>query len=167
MKKLILICLGVFISYNVISQTITATTTAQVIAALTAMETSQLNFGKFSPETQGGLILLSPEGVLTKHGTVILVSGTHSSASFYISGEPNAAFSIILPSGPSVLKNTLNSKIMIVKEWKSIPSAGVGVGKLIGGSMIIKVGATLNVGDINSNPVGIYTGLYDITFSYN
>ena len=146
---------------------VTATATAQVIAALTATETSQLNFGKFSPETQGGQILLTPDGVLTTQGTVATGGGSHSSASFYITGEPNATFSIVLPQTPATLTNTLNSKTMTVTGWQSIPSPGVGVGKLTGGSVTVQVGAVLNVGTEDTNPVGIYTGTYAISFTYN
>lgn len=146
---------------------VTATATAQVIAALTATETSQLNFGKFSPETQGGQILLTPDGVLTTQGTVATGGGSHSSASFYITGEPNATFSIVLPQGPATLTNTLNSKTMTVTGWQSNPSPGVGTGKLTGGSVTVQVGAVLNVGTEDTNPVGIYTGTYAISFTYN
>ena len=147
--------------------TVSATATAQVISALTATETAQLNFGRFSPETQGGLILLTPDGVLTTQGTVITGAGAHSPASFFITGEYNATFTIVLPAGPAVLTNALSSKTMLVSGWQSIPSSGVGVGKLNGGGMTVQVGAVLNVGDMNANPVGIYTGIYAITFSYN
>ena len=146
---------------------VTATATAQVIAALAAAETAQLNFGRFSPETQGGTILLTPDGVLTTQGTVVSGGGSHSSASFYITGEPNATFSIILPTTPTVLTNSASSKTMLVNGWQSIPAPGVGGGKLTGGSVTVQVGAALNVGDVNANPVGIYTGSYSITFSYN
>lgn len=56
---------------------------------------------------------------------------------------------------------------MSVTDWQSIPSSGIGSGKLNGGSSIVQVGAILNVGDMNANPVGVYTGIYTITFSYN
>ena len=41
---------------------VTAQAFAEVIAALTATETSQMNFGRFSPEVNGGQIVLSPSG---------------------------------------------------------------------------------------------------------
>ena len=155
-------------TFNAVAQsTVTATATAQVIAALTATETAQLNFGRFSPETQGGKVIIAPDGVLTSQGTVVLGGGAHNSASFYITGEYNATFSVVLPSGAATLTNTLNAKTMLVTDWQSIPAPGVGVGKLNGGAMTVQVGAVLNVGDMNSNPVGVYTGIYAITFSYN
>lgn len=158
---------GVFVQKGSAQASVSATATAQVIAALTATETAQLNFGRFSPETQGGLILLTPDGILTTQGTVITGGGAHSSASFYITGEYNATFTIVLPTGAAILTNTLNSKTMQVNGWQSIPAPGIGTGKLTAGAMTVQVGAVLNVGDMNANPVGIYTGTYTITFSYN
>lgn len=40
-------------------------------------------------------------------------------------------------------------------------------GMLQGGFQIVYVGATLKVGTIEDNPVGIYTGSYMITFDFN
>ena len=144
-----------------------ATANAEVIEALTTTETAQLNFGRFSPETQGGKIILTPDGVRTAQGTVVLGGGTHNSASFYITGQYEATFSITLPAGPAILTNTQNNKTMEVTDWTSYPAPGIGVGKLVGGAMTVRVGAVLNVGDFNANPVGLYAGIYAITFAYN
>ena len=172
MKKIIFIItiLLVFIKVNAQPEptaSISAKASAQVIAVLTATETAQLNFGRFSPETQGGKIILTPDGNRSTQGTVVLGSGSHNSGTFYLTGEYEATFSIILPSTPALLTNTLNAKTMSVTDWQSIPSSGVGTGKLTGGSSTVQVGAILNVSDMNANPVGIYTGIYAITFSYN
>jgi len=146
---------------------VTAQAFAEIIAALSATETAQLNFGRFSPETQGGKVVLTPDGVRTAQGSVVLGGGAHNSASFYITGEYDATFSITLPPGPAILTNTLNAKTMQVSDWQSYPAPGIGVGKLNGGAMTVHIGAVLNVGDMNANPVGIYAGTYSITFAYN
>ena len=56
---------------------------------------------------------------------------------------------------------------MLVDNWVSVPSPGVGTGMLQGGYQVVYVGATLNVGTLLDNPVGIYTGTYIITFDFN
>ena len=56
---------------------------------------------------------------------------------------------------------------MVVSEWQSIPADGDGAGKLIGGELTVKVGASLTVGDMNANPKGVYAGTYAVTFAYN
>lgn len=146
---------------------VSASMFAEVIAALTATENSQLSFGKFSPETNGGEIRLSPQGVRSVGGNVVLSGGGHSAGSFVITGEDQATFNITLPSGQSLLTNSSGSKTMLVKDWESFPNAGIGAGVLNGGSQEVKVGATLVVGSMNDNPVGVYTGTYFITFAYN
>lgn len=163
----IALLIGVFVHKASAQASVSATASAQVIAVLTATETAQLNFGRFSPETQGGKVILTPEGIRTAQGTVVLGGGSANSASFIITGEYDATFSVTLPTIAATLTNTLNAKTMLVSDWQSNPVPGIGVGKLTGGVMTVQVGAVLNVGDMNANPVGIYTGIYAITFAYN
>ncbi len=140
---------------------------AEVVSALTAAEMAQLNFGKFSPTTQGGQVLITPEGSRMATGTIVLSQGPHQAAGFIITGEDNATFSISLPTQPATITNLANAKTMIVDDWISIPAMGTGVGILAGGMQEIKVGATLNVGSMEDNPVGLYSGTYQIKFDYN
>ena len=56
---------------------------------------------------------------------------------------------------------------MMVSGWESVPPAGIGAGVLASGSLAVNVGATLTVGNMNDNPVGLYAGTYAITFAYN
>lgn len=140
---------------------------AEVITAFSAVETSQLNFGRFSPGPYGGKIILTPQGNVSVLGSVAKGSGIHNAASFFVSGDGNSTFSISLPKDPAVLTNTASAKTMIVSNWVSVPSPGPGAGTLQEGYQTVYVGATLEVGTINDNPVGIYTGTYTITFDFN
>jgi hypothetical protein len=141
--------------------------TAEIIPIFSATETSQMNFGKFAPGPEGGEIILSPQGTVSTLGTVYKGTGFHNAASFYISGDADASFSISLPAGPVLLTNMSNARTMKVERWVSNPSAGIGTGKLQNGFQVVYVGATLKVGTLNDNPVGIYTGSYTITFDFN
>ncbi|MGE5424275.1 MAG: DUF4402 domain-containing protein [Syntrophothermus sp.] len=140
---------------------------AEIIPALTATETAQLNFGRFSPTTQGGKVILSPDGSRMSTGTVVLTQGPHQSARFYVTGEDNAAYSITLPPQPTTLMNVNNSKSIIVSDYVSTPGQGAGTGLLAGGAQEVRVGATLNVGPVEQNPVGLYSGTFIIRFDYN
>ena len=164
---IVLLSLVVNVSRATAQVTATGTASAEIIEALTTREMSPLNFGRFSPETQGGKIILTPDGVRSVQGTVVLAGGTHSSASFYVSGQYEATFSISLPLSPVVLTNLQNEKTMIVSDWQSSPTPGVGMGKLVGGSTTIYIGATLMVGDMNANPVGMYAGTFTVTCAYD
>lgn len=146
---------------------VTGHVTAEVITAFSAVETSQMNFGRFSPGPYGGKIILTPQGTISVLGSVVHASGIHNSGSYYISGDDQASFSISLPVAPAILTNTVNARTMLVSGWLSSPSPGVASGILHEGFATVFVGATLEVGTIEANPVGIYTGTYVITFDFN
>jgi len=150
-----------------LSSTVTGHITAEVISTLTAVETSQLNFGKFSPGPQGGSLILNPENTISVMGSVWPGSGTHSAASFYVTGDPGVAYTVSLPSSPVTITHVSSARTMTVEDWTSVPFAEPGAGLLENGSQVVYVGATLRVGTINDNPVGVYTGTYTITFVFN
>jgi hypothetical protein len=140
---------------------------AEIIPVFTASETSQLNFGRFSPGPQGGEIILTPQSSLMLLGSIFKGSGLISAASFYVTGEDNATYSITLPSSPVILTNTTNARTLQIINWVSDPQAGVATGNLQNGGQTVYVGATLKVGTLNDNPVGLYTGTFTVTFEFN
>lgn len=140
---------------------------AEVIPVFSATETSQMNFGRFSPGPQGGEILLTPESTISVLGSVFAGSGLHNAASFYVSGDTDASFTITLPGSPVVLKHVSSAKTMLIEDWISNPGPGIGSGILQDGSQTVYVGATLKVGTLNDNPVGVYAGTYNVTFDFN
>ena len=146
---------------------VTAQAFAEVISALTATETSQLNFGRFSPEVQGGQVIVTPDGIRSTNGSVILSGGVAKSGIFYITGAPDAMFSIQLPTGPAVLTHQNSNKTMVVSNWVSYPQAGTGTGILTNGQQFVYLGATLNVGSLIDNLAGLYSGAFTLTFAYN
>jgi hypothetical protein len=153
-----------FAQLNVVT---TGSVTAEVISVFSAIETAQLNFGKFSPGPMGGEIILNPQGSISVTGSVLAGTGVHNPASFYITGEVDVAYSITLPVNPVVLTHISNAKTMLIDSWNSIPAPGIGTGMMQNGFQIVYVGATLRVGSLGDNPVGIYRGSYEITFGFN
>jgi len=173
MKNHILLFIGLALFFGIAVQkakaqaTATAHAFAEIIAALTATETAQLNFGKFSPEVQGGQVIVSPDGIRTTSGSVILSGGIANSGIFYLTGAPDAAFSIQLPNGPAVLTHQNSTNTMMVSNWVSTPQSGTGTGVLADGQQFVYLGATLQVGSMLDNPVGLYSGTFNLTFAYN
>lgn len=141
--------------------------TAEVIPVFSATETAQMNFGRFSPGPQGGEIILSPQNSISVLGSIYKGTGMYNAAAFYISGDTDAAFTITLPGGPVVLTHQSVAKTMVIEDWISIPAPGTGAGILYDGSQTVYVGATLKVGTLQDNPVGVYAGTYMITFDFN
>ena len=146
---------------------LTAHASAEVIQALAATEGSALNFGRFSPESTGGEIRLSPDGVRSSTGSVSLSGGLYNPASFFLSGQPDFSIVVNLPTEPVLLTNTANGKTMTVLNWESIPAVSSSIKILSSGVLTLNVGATLRVGNMVDNPVGMYSGTYVVTFSYN
>jgi hypothetical protein len=140
---------------------------AEVIAVFSATETSQMNFGRFSPGPSGGEIVLTPQGSISVIGSIYVGAGTHNPASFYISGDSDASFTVSLPDDPVILRHSSSPKTMVIDEWLSVPGPGPGAGILQDGSQVVYVGATLKVGSLQDNPVGVYSGTYSITFDFN
>ncbi|HKK41472.1 MAG TPA: DUF4402 domain-containing protein, partial [Bacteroidales bacterium] len=77
---------------------------AEVISVFSASEITQMNFGKFSPGPQGGEIILTPESTVSVLGSVYKGTGSVNAATFYVTGDANATYSISLPSHPVILK---------------------------------------------------------------
>lgn len=141
--------------------------TAEVITMISAVETSQLNFGRFSPGPQGGVLMLTPDNAVSVMGSVWPGRGVHNAASFYVTGDPGVTYTINLPTEPVTLTHVGSPRIMTVTDWRSVPDATPDAGMLNDGAQTVYVGATLQVGTLNDNPVGIYTGTYVITFDFN
>ena len=173
MKRLInfyysLLILFAFNTYEALSQvSATGHVIAEIIPVFTATETSQMNFGRFAPGPEGGKIILTPQGSVSVLGSIYKGTGMHNAASFYVTGDQDASFSITLPENPVILKHTNSAKTMTIDNWVSIPAPGTATGNLQNGSQTVYVGATLNVGTLNDNPAGIYTGTYEISFDFN
>ena len=83
---------------------------AEIVPIFTASETSQMNFGKFSPGPGGGEIILSPQSTISVIGSVYKGTGSHNAASFYVTGDMDATFTITLPSNPVVLTHLSDRK---------------------------------------------------------
>jgi hypothetical protein len=148
-------------------QSVTAQVFAEVIEALAANEDEALNFGRFTPGNNGGAITVTPLGLCTIEGTVVLTGGSYSPGHFLVSGAPGTSFTIRLPDNPSVLVHRQSGKTMQVEEWISDPPPGGDAVTLPDGSRSISIGATIIVGPLDENPVGLYAGTYLLTFAYN
>lgn len=140
---------------------------AEIISAISATKVTQLNFGRFSTQTQGGQLVISPSGDVSATGGVVIASGSRHPATFIVTGEDQFTFSILLPTEPVTIFNASLAKGMTVTEWSSLPSEGTGNGLLVNGSQEVRVGAKLNIGSMEDNPSGLYQGIFTVKFNYN
>lgn len=140
---------------------------AEIIEAIEANETSNLSFGRFAPEINGGTLTITPEGVRVSDGSVVVAPGRYSPARFVVSGSPALGFTVSLHNEHVIITHTENGKTMTVGEWTANPPLGNMAAKLHNGAQEVSIGATLFVGTMLDNPPGIYTGTVMITFVYN
>lgn len=172
MKSLILTTAWIICSLTLTSgranaqATVTGHIFAEVIEGITATESSSMNFGRFSTGDQGGSIITPGNGAATSTSTVVTADNNINPATFSVSGAKDVTFSVTLPAGPTTLTN-ISGGSMRVTDWTATSGQGNDAYVLAGGMQTVKVGATLQVGTINDNPKGIYTGSYKVTFAYN
>ncbi len=132
-------------------------------AKQTFSSTRSLVFGRFVART-GGTVTVSPAGVRTSSGAVLLVSSTPGSAGFSWSDNSPANAGktclITLPTNGTVTL-TSGANTMAVNQFTSTPS---GTSLMTGGALQISVGATLSVGA--NQPPGNYSGSFSVTITY-
>jgi len=140
---------------------------ALALAALTASNgwarvrianTAGLAFGSFAAGA-GGTVIVSPAGVRSKTGGVLLVTSPVNAASFNVTratGACNQTYTITLPANGTVTL-TSGANSMAVNNFVSNPS-GNGQLQFPSCSQVLTVGATLTVA------VGQATGNYNGTF---
>lgn len=147
---------------------IQASTTADVFAnVLTAVKTSQINYGHFYSGTYDGQLINRPDGILFVEGDINNGGDIHYSTSFDVSGNGNTAFAISIPNSPLILTNNSITRTITVGNWKteSIPISGVD--ELPAAYNTVNLDATLKLDTSEENPVGLYLGYYTITFGFN
>lgn len=130
---------------------------------LAATNSAGLVFGRFAAGT-GGSVTVSPGGVRTASGSVVLLSSPGGSpAQFTVTGEPNSVYSIGLPADGSVVLTSSSGDTIPVQSFSTSPN---GAGQLsAGGAQTISVGAALKVGA--GQRVGSYSGTFQVFLNYN
>ena len=140
---------------------------ATILPAYSAVANSQMNFGNFSSGSEGGMLILAPQGKLTVNGSIVTNKEFYNSASYYVIGDNTTVLSVSLPRKPAELVNNANANRLLVSNWESTMSSELSGEAAKGGVQTVYVGATLEVASSEFNPRGIYTGMYTITFDFN
>lgn len=121
---------------------------------LMTMPMSSLNFGRFVPGSTPGTITMTPEGMRTASGGVLLLSGDGGHpARFMVRGERDRSFRITLPS--AVQEKGVRLTLI----------TNVTTDVLTNGSQAIAVGGTLFV-PANVRPGAINTS-FELITDYN
>lgn len=144
------------------SATATANAAASIIGPLWIAKTADLNFGAIVPSSTAGTVVVGTDNSRTGTGGVTLISqlGTHSAASFMVSGSKNKHFDVILPSNETLTREGGTETMTVSKFTENAPK------KLNhDGEAVFSVGATLAV--VANQAGGLYKGTFNVTVTYN
>ncbi len=132
-----------------------------IFAPISISAVGDMDFGTMSPTGTAGTVTVTPAGVRTSVN-VDLFGGTPAAASFDVTGDPGANYSITLPSSATLTSGGDTMTVGPVPPFTD--DAGV-TPTLVGGSDTFNVGATLNVGA--NQAAGTYSGTFSVTVNYN
>ena len=143
------------------AQSATATATSTIVTPIAIAKTVDMNFGNVAVFGSAGTVVLAPAGTRSATGGVTLpaTSGTVAAAQFTVTGESGYTYSVTLPVSNTV---KFGSNTMTVNTFVSNTT-----GKLTGGTEILKVGATLNVGASQAAGTYISEAPFTVTVNYN
>jgi hypothetical protein len=144
-----------------------ADVSARLVSAFSAVKSPKQNLGMFTTHYYGGKILPSKNGLLTISENSETSFTIDYAANFFVAGDKETSFSITLPNSDITLNNITNDKTIKVSNWNTSFFEDYKMGLLEDGYHKVSVEATLDVGTIKDNPVGIYTGIYVVTFDFN
>ncbi len=142
----------------------TATATATVATALGIAKTVDMSFGTIGATAIAGSVVLGTDGSRTCTDVDCLAGSPGAAASFDVTGQNNATYSITLPSAAVPL--TGPGPNMDATAFVSLPTP---TGTLSGaGAETLLVGATLAVGTAGAQTAGVYTSAgFTVTVNYN
>lgn len=146
------------------SATASSDASAKILSPISISNTVPLNFGTIGPIAAVSTVTVATNNNRTGTAFLLSVAPAAVAGQFLISGTPNAAFSITLPSATTELKLTGQTSMTInSSDWVS----DLGLASTIAGngSRTLSIGATLNIG--NMQAAGTYTGSYEVTVAYN
>ncbi len=143
-----------------------ATIKANIVTQIVIEKNEDLKFGNIAPSaTVAGTVTLSTDGTRTNSGASLsTVAGTVSAAQFTVTAFAGSRYALTLPANGAV-KLTGPGTAMSLTAFTSTAVSGTLGDIPSGGSQVINVGATLNIG-VNQAP-GAYTASFNVTVAYN
>jgi hypothetical protein len=123
-----------------------------------------IHFGAFTQGAVGGSVILSPGGIRTATGDVVLLNmgTTYYPAIFEVEAIVGTIISIV--NGPNATLTGSNGGSMSMIIGDSSPAMPLTCTVQPPGRTQVYIGATLVVGSPAANPPGTYTGTFYITF---
>lgn len=152
-------------STTMVAQSETTGVGALIVTALQLTESSAMHFGTMTVPTTLATVILDVNGDRTNTGTVGLLSApiAASAAAYDVTGDASETYfithdaSTTITNGTALYDMTVDEFVCSYATWE---------GTLDGsGDSSFSIGATLNLAD--DQPVGTYSGTFDISIAYN
>lgn len=123
-----------------------------------------LAFGAFTPGLTGGTVTVHPDESRSSTGSILLLNLGYifTPAMFYVRANPGTVISILVT--PPVILNGNNGGTLTLQTGSSLPASPFVTTLPWPQQTTVLLGGTLTVGNIISNPAGIYTGNFTVTF---
>ncbi|WP_321289072.1 DUF4402 domain-containing protein [uncultured Sunxiuqinia sp.] len=125
----------------------------------------ELSFGSFYGGSSGGTVVVSPDGNRTTTGSITGVAlSPGTPAIFDVRLIPGRIVHISFPSS-AMLYKVGSGENMMITEFTTDKSGNYFVTTSAHPFINpVKIGATLNVGSVSSNPSGDYVGSFSVVF---
>ncbi len=131
---------------------------------ITVSPSQGLYFGAFSQGGSGGTVILSPTGVRSSTGSIILLNlgFTFAAAIFQVDAEPGTIVTIV--NGTDVTLTGSGGGSMMLHIGTASPTSPFIATAISPSRTQIRIGGTLTVGNSLSSPPGSYSGTFSVTF---
>lgn len=140
---------------------------ARVVTNFSAVKTSEMTLENFPTLDWDGNPIITPNNTHSTNGNNATAYKVDYAANFFVTGGKETAFSISLPNTPIALKNISETKTIHVSNWSADYLDNSHESPMVDGYYKVGIGATLDIGTSKDKPVGIYTGIYKVTFDFN
>ena len=142
--------------------TTTATVDVNIVSSINLVAKNGIVFDDISVSAIPGSVTIGTDSSRVATGGVTINTNTSGTPALYeVSGDPNAFYSVTLPT--TVTLTSAAGDSMVVNNFTSIPNSR---GQLdAGGGADINIGATLNVGSFQ--PLGTYSGVMSTVVDYD
>ncbi|MEG9328440.1 DUF4402 domain-containing protein [Salinimicrobium catena] len=146
----------------------TGDSTAELIAGLTITKQNTLDFGRIMTTNTAGTVTVSNDGLSdgVTGGVAHTSDSSPAPATFILTGEPNASYTVTLPANDVVFL-THSVDAISTLAVNGFETASLTPSLDANGDGSISVGAVLSVGTTADSPSGVYNGTFDVSVYYN
>jgi len=123
-----------------------------------------LSFGAFSQSLSGGTVIITPTGIRTTTGSIVLVNQGYMYFPCIIRVQGNPGTVVHLLTGPNAILTGSNGGTLTLQIGNSLPADPIIITMAPPGGTQVYIGGTLIVGNPLANPVGTYMGSFLLMF---